>query len=426
MALIPPQSSYPSSEDSEPAAWVEAPLRRRWGWVKWLGVSGLLVLPVGVSIWAFGTLVQLPALPKCFNARHAQPADQIFCAEQLASKQESEDLRRAMLLAHQVSADHPLRKESDRLIQIWSTEILRRGELAFQAGNLQEAVDLAMQIPSNLPTSAMARKQIQEWEAIWSQGEDLYRQAEAHIDNQEWFQVLAVGRQLWQLENDFWATTRYQQLMRSLQTAREENKDKKFTRSNFNRQPETVDEFIAQWEQQQDREDAARLQQAQQLAQAGNVEDLRMAVAAAQQVLYGTARYEQAQTAIAQWRQQIETIEDRPYLDRAQQLASEGNLQAAINEASNVGWGRALYGDARDRMADWRDRIYAQQLQQQTLDLERMTQTPVLPASGLGSSVSPQSFPPATGVLPVTPTDRLPLPPANPIVIPVSDEPSAN
>lgn len=426
MALIPPQSSYPSSEDAEPADWVEAPPRRRWGWVKWVGVSGLLVLPVGVSIWALGTLVQLPALPKCFNARHAQPADQIFCAEQLASKQESDDLRRAMLLAHQVPANHPLRRESDRLIQVWSTEILRRGEQEFQAGNLQEAVDLAMQIPSNLSTSAMAREQIQQWEAIWSQGEELYRQAEAHIDNQDWFQVLAVGRQLWQLENDFWATTRYQQLMRSLQTAREESKDKKFSRSNFNRQPNTVDEFIAQWEQQQDREDAVRLQQAQQLAQAGDVEDLRMAVAAAQQVLYGTARYEQAQTAIAQWRQQIETIEDRPYLDRAQQLASEGNLQAAINEASNIGWGRALYGDARDRMADWRDRIYAQQLQQQTLELERLTQTPVLPPSGMGSSTPSQAFPPTTGATPAVPTELVPLPSANPSVLPVSDDPSAN
>lgn len=402
MPMLP--SSSPSSAPPQ-----------RWGWLGWLGIGVLALVPLGVGYWAIADLIQLPALPRCFNARNAQPAQQIYCAEQLASQHETDDLRRAMLLADSVPQSHPLRDESDRLIQVWTTEILRRADAHFQDGELQKAVDLALEVPANVPTSAMAREQVQAWEDLWSNAEDIYRQAEAHMDNQEWERVLALGRRLWQLDNRYWSTTRYQQLMRSLQTARDNAVEQRKAERERDRAPDTVDEFIAQWESQQAEADLERLNTAQQLAQSGDLDDLRQAVRTAQQVLYGTPHYERAQGAIAQWRQQIEIREDRPYLERAQQLASAGNLQAAINEASNIGWGRALYDDARGQIEAWRDRLYQQQIQQQNAELDRMT------------GISPTPTSPASPA-PAQPTEVIPSPQVTPIpnsdVRPVSDEPA--
>ncbi|MEM9767672.1 MAG: hypothetical protein AAF892_07330, partial [Cyanobacteria bacterium P01_D01_bin.71] len=68
----------------------------------------------------------------------------------------------------------------------------------------------------------------------------------------------------------------------------------------------------------------------------------------------------QAQTLIAHWQDEIEHIEDRPFLMRARNLARRATipaLEAAIVEARNVSLGRALRIDAQTLIADWLDQI---------------------------------------------------------------------
>ncbi|MEM9119654.1 MAG: hypothetical protein AAGD09_17490 [Cyanobacteria bacterium P01_F01_bin.56] len=68
----------------------------------------------------------------------------------------------------------------------------------------------------------------------------------------------------------------------------------------------------------------------------------------------------QAQTLIAHWQDEIERLEDRPFLVRARVLAGKATipaLEAAIAEARNVTLGRALRIDAQTLIADWLDQI---------------------------------------------------------------------
>jgi len=411
MDFVPHQTSPSSSEAEEAIA--PSPVRRRWSFL--LMVPVLLALPVGVAFFALSDLLQLPAMPKCFNAQQAPPADQIYCANQLASKHDTDSLRRAILLANAVDCNHPLRKEGDRLINVWTTEILRRAEETFQEGDLQGAIAIAEKVPGRVPSYDQVRDTIRAWEELWAEAEELYQEGQRAIEREDWYDVLAVGRRLLQLDNRYWTTDRYQGLMRQLQTARENQKKEsnknKIARSPLNarnRQPVTVEDFLSQWEAEQEQEDRARLQQARQNAQSDNVEGLRAAISQAQGILYGTASYDEAQQAIAQWRQQLETLEDRPYLERAQQLANQGDLQAAINEASNIGWGRALYGEARDRISVWRDQVYQQDRQQWNAELERITGQPAaapppLPAPGRSPTPVNNAFPEPL-VAPTSPT----------------------
>lgn len=384
MSLVPHQ---PSDASLEREVEHSAPVRRyQWGWVSWVVASGLLLLPAGVAFFALTELMQIPALPKCFNARQAPPAHQIYCAEQLASKHDTDSLRKAILLASAVDRSHPLRDESDRLVNVWTQEILRRAEVEFQKGNLQGAIEIAEQVPSRVRAYQQVEERVQAWEELWQTAEDLYQQGQSAIEQENWYEVLSVGRRLLQLDNRYWTTERYRELMRQLQVARDNqrnNKNKnKIAQSALTKPPEDVEDFLTQWEREQEQEDRARLQQARQQAQSGDLEALRGAIAQAQGILYGTDSYDEAQEAIAQWRQQLETLEDRPYLDRAQQLASQGDLQAAINEASNVGWGRALHGEARGYIDTWRDQAYQQETQRRNAEIERITGRPaVIPAS---------------------------------------------
>jgi tetratricopeptide (TPR) repeat protein len=117
-------------------------------------------------------------------------------------------------------------------------------------------------------------------------------------------------------------------------------------------------ELIAQW--QLEIEAVARLDRARQLAQGGTIGDLTAAITEAQLISDSNPRASEARTEINRWRGQVETIEDRPLLNRAEDLAVGGDLaslQAAINEASQISSGRALYREARSRIRSWTNTI---------------------------------------------------------------------
>ncbi|MBI4782332.1 MAG: chromosome segregation ATPase [Oscillatoriophycideae cyanobacterium NC_groundwater_1537_Pr4_S-0.65um_50_18] len=121
-------------------------------------------------------------------------------------------------------------------------------------------------------------------------------------------------------------------------------------------------QMIATWELEI--QDIASLERARQLAQPGSIGDLSAAIAEAEQIPSSNPRGKEAQDAIDSWTATIQTIEDRPYLNRAEQFASIGDipsLQRAINEASRIGGGRALYAQADQLIRDWSDRIQRSQ-----------------------------------------------------------------
>ncbi|NEP15694.1 MAG: chromosome segregation ATPase [Leptolyngbya sp. SIO4C1] len=104
----------------------------------------------------------------------------------------------------------------------------------------------------------------------------------------------------------------------------------------------------------------AQLDQARQLAANGNVADLNSAITAAQAISRSNPRWEEASQQIRRWRSRVETIEDQPILNRADQLASPGtpdSLRAAIQEVRKIRSGRALSEQADTRVRNWRRRI---------------------------------------------------------------------
>ena len=121
-------------------------------------------------------------------------------------------------------------------------------------------------------------------------------------------------------------------------------------------------QLIGRW--QLETGDVANLQRAREFAFPGGVNDLRMAIAQAQMIPVSNPRGSEAKDQINRWVAQIQTMEDRPVLDRADQLANFGNvpsLQDAINQASQISRGRVLYQEARTKIGQWTDQIQRMQ-----------------------------------------------------------------
>ncbi|MEO0406527.1 MAG: hypothetical protein AAF289_04170 [Cyanobacteria bacterium P01_A01_bin.135] len=118
--------------------------------------------------------------------------------------------------------------------------------------------------------------------------------------------------------------------------------------------------LTAHWQREIERiEDGPVLQEARQLATSGRMGDLQSAIARASQIQPNRALYADAQAEVGRWRAQVQTIQDRPILDRARRYAAQGQLRQAIAKASTIGAGRALTAEARGLQRRWQAQIDA-------------------------------------------------------------------
>ncbi|MBW4443158.1 MAG: hypothetical protein KME10_18350 [Plectolyngbya sp. WJT66-NPBG17] len=112
--------------------------------------------------------------------------------------------------------------------------------------------------------------------------------------------------------------------------------------------------LIAQWRKElQSMQDRPVLTRAEQVAKSGKVGNLRSAIALASLVKPQRSLRIQAQTNIADWTNQIEIIEDRPIINNARAIAQTGQLGQAINVAGSIRPGRALYNEAQGLIGEW-------------------------------------------------------------------------
>lgn len=112
--------------------------------------------------------------------------------------------------------------------------------------------------------------------------------------------------------------------------------------------------FIAQWRKEIQRlEDQPYLTSAQQIAKANTPEALKQAIALASKVQLGRSLRLNAQTLVANWTNQLEIAADRPILDKARALAANGDLSGAVRMAEQITWDRALFDEAQAAIGDW-------------------------------------------------------------------------
>ncbi|MCC3457903.1 hypothetical protein [Microcoleus sp. PH2017_08_TRC_O_A] len=122
------------------------------------------------------------------------------------------------------------------------------------------------------------------------------------------------------------------------------------------RQPRRVhaQTLVATWRREIQRiEDQAFVNLAKQLVAPGTVEGLKGGIAQVLLISQNRPRRVEAQTLLAQWTKRIEVIQDQPFLDEAIALAKQGKLTAAIDKASEIKSGRTLYAKAQDNVYQW-------------------------------------------------------------------------
>lgn len=304
----------------------------------------------------------------------------LYCAQVTADLSTATALAEAIKLADSISLDHPLRQDGDRLIQQWSNRLLELGDTAFQNGKLEDAIAMLESVPNNTSLYTSVAQRIEQWRETWKTAEDIFQKVQDAIAADRLAIAFAEARTLLKVNNNYWRTTRFQEIVNQIQTSKESksaqtaaDRKKRIANAPFERiRPLSTDELMSRWEKEQNQEAGIHLKKARSLAAIGDASRLRDAISEAQMVLSGSVQYTEAQQLIKDWSSNIETIEDRPALNRATALARRGDtasLEAAITEANSIYFGRALYREAQANIDQWTaqvrqlyDRQYSQEL----------------------------------------------------------------
>ncbi|MBD2460815.1 hypothetical protein H6G89_07135 [Oscillatoria sp. FACHB-1407] len=301
----------------------------------------------------------------------------------LATTDEPDQLGQAIALVQTVNPKTYAWPEAEAVLKEWSQLLLTAGMQRWQQGDLTAAIALVHHVPLNLEMEPEARNLVRfsrahklatqhlnpyepsvkeilslmEAVAALRQIEPtsaLYPQAQAKIDDWQ-----SQVNDLAQLQYAHWTASLGQRITYEVAIGQAQ-------RITSDR-PQRIraQTLVAHWGQQIQRiEDQPYLLVARAQAERGTVSALQQAIAAAQQVPLGRALRQEADLAIAQWSRQIQVIEDKPLLDKAQTLAQQGKLSEAIAAATEIQEGRALYEQAQTAIATWKAEIREAQIAQ--------------------------------------------------------------
>jgi hypothetical protein len=324
----------------------------------WHWIVGIFLLTGGISVTALSYLTQSPQPSNCLAELQSKDSVSatIYCATATVDEQNPDKLSRAIELVNATPQDNPLRANGDKLIDRWSQALMYLSEKAFHEGDLPKAIEIAELIPANISLRESARGQIKKWQSIWSQAEGIYKNAEAKMkenESKDWYAALSTAKQLRTLGNEYWASTKYQELVHNIQDIREEKEksekaenEAKLAASNFNKD-------LGDKEAQTD--DFAQLKKARVLANSGKLDDMRAAVIEASLIIT-EPHYQEARKLMTNIEDKIAVLEDSKYLENAKKIASKNDeisLEMAINEAGLVAKDRPLYKQAAAKIATW-------------------------------------------------------------------------
>ena len=281
-------------------------------WKMWQLWGILLVLcSGGVGYGATTMLLQLPRTQSCSKVFWpvASASIRLYCAQTAAEEKSVNGLLAAIDLVAVLPENHPLRPEINRNIDRWATGILTIGEEKFQTGNLQEAIATAKRIPANLSSRELVDTKIEQWNSIWSKGEEQYQQVEEKLREADWNGAFNWAVRLTDSPNEYWATTKYEESINNINVAQEEN---------------------------------ATLSKAQTELSNGKIEDLLLAIERADDIGENSYTYPQAQEIIAEGKEKL--------VANIERLIERRNWQQLLRVTPRIPRSLKL----ENRVKDWR------------------------------------------------------------------------
>ncbi len=325
------------------------------------------LLSVGNSYWE---TVKYQELTKLIAVARAE-GSKLVKARRLAEEGNLADLLTAIKLVESIPTTSQLYGQARAAIGEIGHKMLDLAEVTLNHKDLQGAIAIVRKIPGSAGIKAeaedfiaLARARAEIWTDSVAGIEDAIQQAQKLTPDRPLYRKAQQLIARWQFEiNDVGHLEQARELAQpgtvdALSAAIAEAANI----PNGNPRWDEAQHEIRRWTTQiQTIEDRPLLEQAEQVASAGDILSLQAAIETARQIERNRALFSTAQQKINTWTQQIQRIQDQPYLDQARTLADSGNLTDAIAVAKQIQSGRALYDQAQNDIRSWQNQVQGQQ-----------------------------------------------------------------
>lgn len=288
---------------------------------------------------------------------------QLRQAQDLAQTQNPEDLAQALTLVTKVAKDSYVADKAKAELESWSKLLLGIASERLEFDQFEAAMSAAEDIPTSSSvypeaqdvvnfTQARALEQqnnVWAYMGAWALTQQIQPERplyqQAKVKTAFWEQQV---QNLTQLQLASWFASLGQDFSYKLAI------EQANMIQGEQPQRQQAQTLIAQWQQQLETlEDGRYLAQALQLALDGTIESLQTAIAQASQITLGRALRVEAQTLIAEWSRQYQLVQDKPLLERANAFAKQGQLARAVEMAQQITTDRPLYVEAQAAIDEW-------------------------------------------------------------------------
>lgn len=378
-------------------------------WTLWSLLS--LTAVGGVGVASAVSLFRIPNLPNCRAIfwPTASATVRIQCAQAYADQGTVEGYLEAIKLVEELPDDHPLRSEINQRVEDWANRVLTLAEETFQAGKLDEAIDIARRIPSQTAAAGLVNDRVADWTKVWEKAESIFSAAEADLKERKFPDAFTKAIQLLNVGNRYWETTKYEELTQLISQAREDlnklgqarNLARRRTLEDFleaikiasgieSKSPlygeaqELIKEFgldmLDLAEDALGRKDVETankvlkaipakadlgaeigdfrtIMDAYQLSWQGGTKGLEGAILRLQSIGQDRPLYAKAQSLLDRWQGEVEGRSRLEWAKRLAEPGAPGDLQAAIAEAEKISRGNPVWDEAQDQISDWRNQI---------------------------------------------------------------------
>ena len=387
-----------------------------WGWhLMWWSIAASFGITGGTALlW----LLINPPQPNCNNlSLLSADGKRLYCANKAAESRNLEELEKALNLVDSWPEEHPLYQLGEQMTGEWTKLIIFVAYQKIREGNLQGALDAVAKIPKDSPAYLRVEEAVGDWKKQWAEGQSFYDKAIEALKAMNWNKASDYSLTMSKLDNVYWQTTRYRELLERIVLEKKAWQVLKDARYLIYR--ETVDEYeeaialahkidpnlyiraeadkdIYQWvstlieiatehieakdikgaitavedipsghklkKKAQDlillgHAQAATWKKFEEGSQINNILALIEGKAIAAQITSDSPYYKQAQTQVKQLQQQLE---DLTRIQLAQVIARMGQppgLQLAIDQAQMVGLKQPRRIEAQTLIAKWRKDI---------------------------------------------------------------------
>ncbi|MCA2618959.1 MULTISPECIES: chromosome segregation ATPase [unclassified Microcystis] len=383
--------------------------QHRFTWKVWAALFVVVFGGVGfLATWQLLNMQKSPNCPKIFWPI-ASASLRLYCAQLSADSRTVAGLLEAIALVEALPDDHPLRSQVNQQVEEWARDILNLAEKDYQAGNLQQAIAKARQIPNNMAVAAIIEERIAKWQGTWTEGNEILSKLEENLRASNWNQSFRLAVDLLNLNNEYWATVKYNEALAKITVAREDsskldNAFNLFARGGLDNWFKVIEEARKiqassyayqeaekligktedklqeyaerlierkQWQAlrdlanqtpkdlkiKEDVTDWSLLSAAALDAEAGTVEGLEAAILGLEQIDASRPLHQTALAMRERWQLQVQ---DLRILSEARDLAQAGTIEqysAAIAKAGEVPRNNPLWSQAQQEIGSWNRQI---------------------------------------------------------------------